>query len=391
MNGRTQVGELSVLQERILTRLSQLEAQDQRRSLTPIHTTSGTLDFTTNDYLGLRDNATFQQRCRLRIDSLPVGSGASRLLGGEHPIFAGVENAFAAFKGAESALYFSSGYAANEAIFSALQQQDFHLFSDALNHASIIDGIRLSRWPKEHFTIVPHRDLNALEIALKNSIAPCNVIALESVFSMDGDVAPLKAYAELAAQYRGVLVIDEAHALGVFGERGSGCLEAEGLSHKSVITVNPCGKGMAASGAFICGPRWLRDYLINTARPFIFSTAPSPWIAAALLESIQTVEGMKSERTMLQERGDMLRSELKKLGYNIGVSASPIIPVIMGANHAALHAAKILSEHGFNIKAVRPPTVPENTARLRLSLTASMKTEDLQRLASTFATLRGKT
>lgn len=389
MNDHTQADGWHALQERMRDRLSALEMRDQLRSLTPIDATPGILDLTTNDYLGLRDDAGFQQRCRSRAEHLPVGAGASRLLGGEHPVFAAVEKDFATFKNAPSALYFNSGYAANEAIFSALQQNDFCLFSDALNHASMIDGIRLSRWPKERFTIVPHLDLNALEKALSTSEAACNVIAIESVFSMDGDVAPLRAYAELAARYRGVLVVDEAHALGVFGERGSGCLEEAGLTHDQIITVNPCGKGMAASGAFICGPNWLRDYLINTARPFIFSTAPSPWVAAALQESIHTVETMKTERRALREKGDALRAELKKCGFDMGASASPIIPVMIGKNSAAMRAAEIISLRGFKIKAVRPPTVPENTARLRLSLRASMTTDDLNRLAACFAELRG--
>lgn len=388
MNERTQTEGFHALRERMTTRLSQLQAQDQFRTLSSHDTSTGSVDFTTNDYLGLRDNESFQQRCRARIGSLPAGSGASRLLGGEHPIFAVAEKAFAKFKQAESALYFNSGYAANEAIFSALHQQNFHLFSDALNHASMIDGIRLSRWPKERLTIVPHSDLHALESALKKSTAPCNVIAIESVFSMDGDVAPLPAYAELASKYRGILVVDEAHALGVYGERGSGCVEAAGLSHDHLVTVNPCGKAMAVSGAFVCGPSWLRNYLINTARPFIFSTAPSPWIAAALLESIETVVLMNTERLALQKKSDTLRSQLTKLGFNIGASASPIIPVILGANTAALSAAKMLTEQGFNVKAVRPPTVPENTARLRLSLTAAMTNDNLQRLVTAFATLR---
>ncbi len=388
MNDRTQAEGFHTLKERMKDHLSQLEARDQLRCLQPIDPTAKLIDFTTNDYLGLRDDETFQQRCRVSAENLPVGSGASRLLGGEHSVFGTVEKEFAAFKKAESALYFNSGYAANEAIFAALQQTDFHLFSDALNHASMIDGIRLSRWPKERFTIVPHLDLVTLEKELAASRAVCNVIAIESVFSMDGDVAPLRAYVDLARRYRGVLVIDEAHALGVFGERGSGCLEEEGLNHNAIITINPCGKGMAASGAFICGPHWLRNYLINTARPFIFSTAPSPWVAAALQESIRTIERMKAQRESLKEKGNALRTNLKRLGYDIGASASPIIPVIIGKNNDAMRAAEILSTKGFKIKAVRPPTVPENTARLRLSLRASMTNEALKQLTQCFAELR---
>jgi len=230
--------------------LAGLTAQDRLRSLSPTPSDLRA-DLTHNDYLHLRDDAELHAAALARAQELPFGAGASRLLGGEHPIFRTLERAFAAFKGAPDALYFPSGYAANEALLSTLSTlPGVAIFSDALNHASLIDGIRLGGLPKERRNVFPHLDLVALERALAHSDAAVNVIVVESLYSMDGDVAPLSALHALAAKHRGVLVVDEAHANFCLGAQGKGLV----TDRVDVITVDTCGKAMAAQGAFVCGP-----------------------------------------------------------------------------------------------------------------------------------------
>lgn len=350
-------------------------ARDRRvhgleRTLSPPH--PGLIDLSHNDYLGLRTDQAFQARCRDALAALPVGAGASRLLGGEWPIYAELEKKAAHWKGAESALYFNSGYAANEAVFRALQSSGARFFSDALNHASMIDGLRLAKIPREDLVVFPHGDLEALDKALLESPARYNVIAVESVYSMDGNAYPLAELFALAARRRGILVVDEAHALGVFGKEGEGLAAAAGLDPRQVISVNPCGKALAASGAFICGPQWLREHLINTARSFIFSTGPSPWVAAALSLAVDHVRGAHRERERLSALSQDVRTHAQALGFDTRESSSPIVPIILGDNASALAAADILFKHGIYTRAIRPPTVPEGTARLRLSLHAAL-------------------
>lgn len=376
--------DLGALAQEVLAALS---AKDRLRTLSP--TPSGLrADLTHNDYLHLRDDAELHAAALAHAQELPFGAGASRLLGGEHPIFRTLEQAFAAFKGTPDALYFASGYAANEALLSTLSSlPGVAVFSDALNHASLIDGIRLGGLPKERRIVFPHLDLVGLERALAQSDAAVKVVVVESLYSMDGDVAPLAALLELATRYRGVLVVDEAHANFCLGPQGKGLVAAARLdptSLPSVITIDTCGKAMAAQGAFVCGPAWLRHLLINRARSFIYTTAPSPWIAAALLAVIDASPRYEARRARLATIGTYVREKLRAKGLSLGPTSSHVIPVIFGSDAAALAAAEGLAARGFRARAVRPPTVPEGTARVRLSLHSALTDADVDALIEAF-------
>jgi 8-amino-7-oxononanoate synthase len=363
------------LAQLVQLRLASLESSQRRRSLRPL-TGGPAVDLTHNDYLGLRSHSEFQARARLAASSWPVGSGASRLLGGEHAVYGAVEQDFARWKGAESALFFPSGYAANEALMSALKIGDVAIFSDSLNHASLIDGMRLARLAPHQKYIFPHNELVSLDKMLRESQAAIKIIVVESLYSMDGDFCAAHALMKLCDAHRALLVVDEAHALGVYGPEGQGWMPAHGIPHHHYISINPCGKAMAASGAFICGPLWLRDYLINTARSFIYTTGPSPWIAAALQESIRTIANASQLRSIFHARVLRVLSQLRELGFDCGQSQSHIIPVIMGEEQQTLAAEKFCQARGLMARAIRPPTVPESSCRLRLSLHAGLQDAD---------------
>ncbi|WP_141735814.1 aminotransferase class I/II-fold pyridoxal phosphate-dependent enzyme [Oligoflexus tunisiensis] len=367
------------LADLIQVRLAKLDALHRRRRLRPVDPDSG-IDLTHNDYMGLREDPGFQARARAAAAPWPTGSGASRLLGGEHPIYAEVEEAFAAWKGAASSLFFTSGYAANEALMSALHLGDAVYFSDEWNHASLIDGMRLARLKPEQKQIFRHNDLGHLESLLQKSTAQLKLVVVESLYSMDGDLCPARELSALAQRYEAVLIVDEAHALGVYGPEGEGWMAAQGVDHSHYISVNPCGKAMAGSGAFICGPAWLRDHLINTARSFVFTTGASPWLAAALQESIRTMKGLTSEREAFAARVERLHRHIEALGFNKGGSVSHIIPIILGPESAALAAENFCAERGVLARAIRPPTVPEGSGRLRLSLHAGLSDADEERI-----------
>lgn len=345
---------------------------------------AGVIDLTTNDYLGLRHHAEFQQSLRESTAGLPASAGASRLLGGEHPIFAEVENAFSAWKGAEAALFFTSGFAANEALCSLLTMPEAAIFSDALNHASIIDGLRLAR-AKSITTIFAHNDMNDLRQKLRASTARVNFIYTESLFSMDGDFADLPALQTLCRDFRGVLILDEAHAVGTIGDDGQGLLRSLGFSHEQVLTMSTCGKALGVHGAFICGPQWVRELLVNHARSFIYSTGSSPWIAAAVGRALRFVAGAHQERRHLSNMAEVLRNALEAQGRDLGASESFIIPVILGDESAVLAAQDQLRDRGIFVAAIRPPTVPWGSARLRLSLTADLDEADVMRIAAGLA------
>jgi 8-amino-7-oxononanoate synthase len=255
---------------------------------------------------------------------------------------------------------------------SVLALPEAEFFSDSLNHASLIDGLRLAKIEKRQKQIFPHNDLDALRDKLSKSLSPLKIVVTESLFSMDGDEAPLRELAELCQQFQALLIVDEAHALGVYGERGSGLIEARGIDHETLISINPCGKAMAAAGAFVSGPHWLRQYLINAGRSFIYSTGASPWIAAGMLETLPIIEGAKDRRAKLHEMSAKLRLELKALGYSIGSSTTHIIPILLGSEEKSLLMEEALAQRNILARAIRPPTVPDGECRLRLSLHAGL-------------------
>lgn len=380
----------SFLQNQVLEQLHLRRAADRYRSLKPRpENRADFLDLTSNDYLGLGQTPGFQDQCREAIKDLPVGSGASRLLGGEFDIYQTVERQFALFKGAETALFFPSGYAANEAMAQSLRHDDAVFFSDRLNHASIIDGLRLAGLKPEQKMVYPHNDMAHLESLLRQSRSSCHLLMTESLFSMDGDLAPLAALADLAHRYRGVMIVDEAHSIGCWGHGGRGLLDQAGLSHEHVISINTCGKAMGVQGAMVCGPGWLREQLINTARPFIYTTAPSPWMAAAVGIATTWLPQLDDRRSRLHQVSEELREALMDLGFETRPSASYIIPVLCGSDSRALKLEHHLHQHGIMARAIRPPTVPEGESRVRLSLHALLDDEDVERIIQAFSTARG--
>lgn len=356
------------LESLVLRELKQIDSEGRRRELSAFDTSSLSIDLTHNDYLGLRYDQEYLSEVRRRIRELPVASGGSRLLGGEHPIFSQLEASFSRFKACEASLFFPSGFSANEGICRAFGRLNVGVISDQLNHASIIDGLRGARLKPQQKYILSHNSLEHLTCLLKSSPYKTNLVFTESLFSMDGDRAPLREMKSICDQYGGILVVDEAHALGVFGKDGAGLISELGLSHESIISINPCGKGMGASGAFVSGPLWLRDLLINTAREFIYTTAPSPWVAAALMTSIDWMPKLAIRRLDLLQKAALFRQSIAAKGWDIAGSTSQIVPVVLGSESRAMTAQGILNHLGVIAKAIRPPTVPEGTCRLRFSL-----------------------
>ena len=289
------------------------------------------------------------------------------------------EEEFARFAGTEAALYFASGYAANVGLLTSLLQKDDLVFSDAHNHASLIDGIRLSGARK---IIYPHLDLDALETALRarSRESVRKIIIIETVFSMDGNVAPLAALLELCERYGAALIVDEAHATGVHGPGGRGILAQSGDPGRVLAATYTCGKALASAGAFVCGSSILKEHLINNARTFLFTTAMPPYMAAQIRAALQIMQSMDEQREQLLNRSRQLVTGLQKMSYHTAGSCTQIVPVLLGSNHQAIAAAAFLQDLGFAVRAIRPPTVPEGSARLRFSVTAAISSQDLQRL-----------
>jgi 8-amino-7-oxononanoate synthase len=335
-----------------------------------------------NDYLGLAHDPRLKEALLEAVAAAhSVASTGSRLLSGNSSEWESLEVEFARFAGTEAALYFGSGYAANVGLVSAVAGRGDLIFSDALNHASLIDGIRLSGAAK---IIYPHVDLEFLEAALRGhrDHPGAKLIVTESVFSMEGDVAPMARLVELAEAYGAELIVDEAHAIGVYGPQGRGICASLGLERKVFATIHTCGKALASAGAFVCGSNTLREFLINRARTFIFSTAMPPYLAGQIRAALDLARGGDDKRAHLRAISNALRSELVPAGIDCGMSTTHIIPIYLGGNDAALQVADHLQRAGFAVRAIRPPTVPVGTSRLRLSLTASLTIEEVRRLAA---------
>jgi 8-amino-7-oxononanoate synthase len=356
--------------------LTVLEERNQRRSLAELEG----VNLCSNDYLGLAENPALKEAVLGAMrDSSRCGGTGSRLLSGHAGIWDELEEEFGAFAGTEAALYFGSGYAANLGLLTSLLGRGDLVFSDALNHASLIDGIRLSGARR---VIFPHLDLSRLERELKEHVGErCRkFIVTESVFSMDGDIADIKALVQLAEKYGAGLIVDEAHATGVHGPSGRGMVAAAGHQRDVFATVHTCGKALASAGAFVCGSAILREHLINHARTLIFSTAMPPYIAGQLRAALRLALGMDAERAVLRARARQFAAGLRQEGWDLSGSTTQIVPAIVGGNEEALSAAEYLQCEGFAVRAIRPPTVPEGRARLRFSLTALISQEDLTRL-----------
>ena len=352
---------LTPLSMRLAERLRAIDDDGLRRTLRP----PAGIDFCSNDYLGLAGHPHLKQRMADAVMAEGVGSTGSRLLRGERSGFARVEKKFTGFKGAERGLYFSSGYLANLAVLTTFAEAGDMIFSDERNHASLIDGTRLSRARR---VVFPHNDVKALERLLREDTgAGQKFVVVESLFSMDGDQAPLVEYAALCRAAGAELIVDEAHAVGVYGECG------RGLAGDAFLTINTAGKALGVSGAFVAGSGDAIEYLIQRARPFIFSTAPPPAVAAALEASLEVIVNEPERRERLLARARYLR---KRLGL---VGDSPIIPIILGENERAVEVARELQAAGFDVRAIRPPTVPVGTARLRVTVNQGLSEEVLDR------------
>jgi 8-amino-7-oxononanoate synthase len=345
--------------------LADLDKRGRLRQLAP----AAGHDFTSNDYLGLAESPELKDAIRSALDrGVPAGAGGSRLLRGNHPEHAALEEEAAAFFGAESALYFSSGFSANYALFAGLPQRGDLVVYDALIHASAHDGMRAGR---AELAEAAHNDANAFEDKIRAWRAAGGKgrpwIAVESLYSMDGDRAPLADLAAIAGRHEGILAIDEAHATGVFGPDGRG-LGAWLEGRPDVVSLHTCGKALGSAGALLCGPRVFADFLINYSRPFIYSTAPSPLTAAAVRAALRLCQNQPDRRMRLSALIESANSALESR-CSVRPSGSQILPVIVGADTRATGLAAATRARGYDIRAIRPPTVPEGTARLRIALT----------------------
>jgi 8-amino-7-oxononanoate synthase len=340
---------VQALEQRLRGHLAELERDGLIRKRRPPQG----IDLSSNDYLGLATHPLIKERMAAAVCAEGAGSTGSRLLRGERDCFTALEQRFAGFKGTERSLYFGSGYLANLAVLTTFPEAGDTIFSDERNHASLIDGARLSRAER---VVFPH---------LRPGIVPQNAfLVTESVFSMDGDIAPLAQYAKSGA----VLIVDEAHAVGLYGDRGQGRVEEINAGDGVFVSVNPAGKALGVAGAFVAGPAWAIEYLEQRARPFIFSTAAPPAIAAALDASLDVIAGEPERRERVRSLARYLRERLAEVGIAVPAGDSPIIPVIIGENERAVEVAAALQQAGFDVRAIRPPTVPAGTARLRISV-----------------------
>lgn len=342
------------------------------------------LSFASNDYLGLADDPRIAQAFREGIDCYGVGAGASHLLGGHFASHHALEAAAASFAGFERALYFSTGYMANLAAVTALAGRGDAVFSDKLNHACLNDGAFLSR---AEFKRYAHGDLAQLEALLASSSCERKLITTDAVFSMDGDIADIAALLALAERYDALLLIDDAHGFGVLGQRGRGTLEHLGLldthgrcTNDRIVYMATLGKAAGVSGAFVAGSDAIIEWILQTARPYIFTTAAPPAICHALLKSLDIIASEPERRERLRELIAQLRNGLAGSHYRLLPSNTAIQPIIVGDNAAALSLAEALLECDIWAPAIRPPTVPAGTARLRISLSAAHTSAQVQKL-----------
>jgi 8-amino-7-oxononanoate synthase len=322
-----------------------------------------------NDYLGLSQHAHLIDAATRAAKRWGAGSGSARLISGSSALFDKLEERLADFKHTQAALVFSTGYMANIGLLSALAEKDDIIFSDELNHASIIDGCRLSR---ARVSIYPHVDISALETQLQQSGRyRRRIIVTDALFSMDGDIAPLPRLLELARSHDAVLIVDDAHGTGVLGPKGRGTVAHFSLEDNDrLILMGTLGKALGCFGAFVAGSRVLTDYLVNRARSFIFTTAMPPANVAAALAALDIVEREPGLRDRLQENMAFMHSELRSLGFDLGISQTQIIPIMTGEASTAVAMASDLMKQGVFLQAIRPPTVPQGAARLRLTVTA---------------------
>ena len=336
-----------------------------------------------NNYLGLADHPRLRRAAADAALSLGTSAGASRLISGSMSIHFELEERLAAFKGTEAALLFGSGYLANTGTIAALARQGEVVCSDELNHASIIDGCRLAG--AETF-VYRHTDAEHLEWGLRRAAGRASLIVTDGVFSMDGDVAPLSELSDLAQRHRCRLMVDEAHATGCLGPGGRGSVAAAGLTGEVDVIVGTLGKALGGYGAYVCGSAELVDFLVNSARPFIFSTAPPPPAVAAASAALELLEERPRRVEKLRANAAALRSGLREQGLEPAGSETQIVPLVIGEADDAMALCERLLEDGLFAQAIRPPTVPPGTCRLRLTVMATHAIADLRRAARSIGT-----
>lgn len=361
-------------------KLRELKNKEQLRSLTALPQNRSQfkfnkkkyLNFSANDYLNLANDRRLKKAAKAALNKWGCGATGSRLMSGNLPLHEELENALAAFLGYESALLFGSGFLTNLGVISALAGKTTEIFFDRLNHASIIDGVRLSGAKWQRFK---HNDTAELEKLLKTSNAKEKFIIIDSLFSMDGDLASLKIIAKLAKKYRAFLIVDEAHAIGIMGQQGRGLCHL--MKIKPDIITSTLSKTFGAYGGFVCCSQTIKKWLINSARPFIFSTALPPAVIGSSLKALQIIEQETGLGKKLLANAKYFYQLLKEAGLNLLPFESQIIPIIIGSNKQTVKIAEQLWQKGVYVKAIRPPTVPAGTARLRFSVTLGHTKKDL--------------
>jgi glycine C-acetyltransferase len=362
----------------LLTELESLRNRGLYRSLRCVEGDQGptllidgreVINFSSNNYLGLANHPALREAAKEAIDRYGCGSGASRLISGNMTLHVELESKIAKLKGTEAALVFNSGFQANTGVIPVLVGDGDVILSDALNHASIIDGCRLSR---AKIIVYGHGDLDEIERRLKKS--PPNrrkLIVTESLFSMDGDEAPLTDIVTLAEKYGAIVMVDEAHATGVYEPNGAGIVAKLGLGERVLVQMGTLGKALGGFGAYVVGSKALRDLLINRCRSFIFTTSLPPAVMAMAIAAIDLVEREPERRQALRNNCQLLRAGLESLGYSLGTSRSQILPLLIGDATQCMELSENLLQRGVFAQGIRPPTVPAGTSRLRITLMAT--------------------
>jgi 8-amino-7-oxononanoate synthase len=344
------------------------------------------VQFASNDYLGLAADPRLAEAAAEALRAQGAGAGASGLITGHTEAHQALEAELAAFEGTEAALVFSSGYAANVGTISALVGRGDVVFSDQWNHASIIDGCRLSR---ADVVVYPHGDVAALQQHLRRAAGyRRRLIVSDTLFSMHGDVAPLEPLAELARRYEAMLMVDEAHATGVFGPAGRGLAEASHVEDEIDVRLGTLSKALGASGGFVAGSRALVDWLAQRARSYMFSTAPAPGSCGAARAALRIVAAEPQRRQRLLATAERVRAALVAQGWNVWPGHSQIIPIVVGAPQAALDLADALRQRGLWVPAIRPPSVPPGQSCLRISLSYAHTDAMIEQLLAALAELR---
>ncbi len=341
------------------------------------------LSFCSNDYLGLANHPVLIKTMQQAAGDSGVGSGASGLVTGHHRYHDDLEKQLAKFVNLPAALLFSTGYMANIGVLGALLGRGDAIFADKLNHACLNDG---GYYSLAEFNRFAHNDVQALEKLLKTSTAKHKLIAVDAVFSMDGDIAPLPEYLALCEQYDAYLYLDDAHGFGVLGEHGAGSLSHFSLQSPRIIMMATLGKAAGVAGAFVAGEQVVIDYLIQTAKSYVYSTPAPPALSATLSASVQLIEQGDDLRAHLHGLIALLKAELKLKNWQLMPSITSIQPLLIGDNFKAVTLGKYLQASGILVPAIRPPTVPVNTARLRISLSAAHSKEDIMRLVDALHT-----